>query len=46
MLASAGSYWLWPVRDDMSSGERGIRDAISLILSTSFCLGAITASIL
>ncbi|KAJ9517149.1 hypothetical protein QJQ45_009097 [Haematococcus lacustris] len=41
-----GNYWLWPVTPDMSSGTRGIRDAIALILSTSFCLAAITAFIL
>lgn len=40
------NYWLWPVTPDMSSGVKGIRDAIILILSTSFCLGAVVAFIL
>ncbi len=37
---------LWPVTPDMSSGVRGIRDAIILVLSTSFCLGAVVSFIL
>ncbi|EFJ52311.1 hypothetical protein VOLCADRAFT_115955 [Volvox carteri f. nagariensis] len=37
---------LWPVTPDMSSGVRGIRDAIILVLSTSFTFGAVTALIL
>ncbi len=41
-----GNYWLWPETDDMTSGTRGVHDAITLILSTSFCLAAITAFIL
>ncbi|GLI64085.1 hypothetical protein VaNZ11_007254 [Volvox africanus] len=37
---------LWPITPDMSSGVRGIRDAIILVLSTSFTFGAVTALIL
>ena len=37
---------LWPVTPDMSTGVKGIHDAVILILDTSFCLGAIVAFIL
>ncbi|GLC34611.1 hypothetical protein PLESTB_001242600 [Pleodorina starrii] len=37
---------LWPVTPNMSKGVRGIRDAIILVLSTSFTFGAVTALIL
>ncbi|GIL94312.1 hypothetical protein Vretimale_557 [Volvox reticuliferus] len=37
---------LWPITPEMSSGVRGIRDAIILVLSTSFTFGAVTALIL
>lgn len=32
--------------DDMSEGTRGVRDAITLVLGTGFCLGAVVAFIL
>lgn len=37
---------LWPVTPDMSAGVRGIRDAIILVMSTSFTFGAVVALIL
>ncbi len=37
---------LWPVTPRMSPGLRGLRDAIILVLSTSFTFGAVTAIIL
>ncbi|KAG2500223.1 hypothetical protein HYH03_001801 [Edaphochlamys debaryana] len=37
---------LWPVTPDMNSAVRGIRDAIILVISTSFTCGAVTALIL
>ncbi|KXZ44106.1 hypothetical protein GPECTOR_73g627 [Gonium pectorale] len=37
---------LWPITPGMNSGVRGIRDAIILVLSTSFTFGAVTALIL
>lgn len=38
--------YLWPVTDGMSAGMVGLRDAVILVLSTSFCLGAVVAFIL
>ncbi|KAG2433014.1 hypothetical protein HXX76_008741 [Chlamydomonas incerta] len=37
---------LWPVTPGMSPGLRGLRDAIILVISTSFTLGAVVALIL
>ena len=37
---------LWPVTPDMSSALLGVRQAILICLTTSFCIGAITAFIL
>ncbi|KAG2448887.1 hypothetical protein HYH02_006236 [Chlamydomonas schloesseri] len=37
---------LWPVTPSMSPGLRGLRDAIILVISTSFTLGAVVALIL
>lgn len=37
---------LWPVRSDMATGERAIRDSIIMILHTPFCFGALVAMIL
>lgn len=37
---------LWPITPSMSPGLRGLRDAIILVLSTSFTFGAVTAIIL
>lgn len=37
---------LWPVTPGMDPGLRGLRDAIILILSTSFTFGAVVAFIL
>ncbi|KAG2500997.1 hypothetical protein HYH03_000819 [Edaphochlamys debaryana] len=37
---------LWPVTPNMNSGLRGLRDAIILVISTSFTFGAVVALIL
>ncbi len=41
-----GSYNLWPATPGMSPVVQGLNTAVSLILSTSFCLAAITAIVL
>jgi xanthine/uracil permease len=40
------STWLWPITPDKSSALLGVRQAIIIVLTTSFCIGAITAFIL
>jgi hypothetical protein len=41
-----GEGWLWPQTATMSDAVIGINNAVGLILSTSFCLAAITAFVL
>ena len=46
LVPTWATYQLWPITPGMSPGLRGVRDAVILILSTSFCFGAVTAFIL